>query len=310
MLGKGMVFVKPVIRLMKSLFTPVAVLFLLYFGWQSREMFKDVFLEAEPWWLAVSACFWVMLHFLSPVFTVVVFRSENISIDYRRAFIIHASRLPAKYLPGGIWHSVSRALDYHRHGYQSRHVASYLVLENLMAAAVTIFIGGFVVSTIKHISSEWVLLSIITSLVAFLVLCVMPWLLNRYLQQLDIVITIKRYILGVCCSIFYWMVAAVSFIFFIKSFPNLDLVVGRIEIGGIYMYSWGVGFLAVFAPQGIGVAEVVSGALLGSAIGIGGTAAFLVGFRIVVLFSDMVAWLFSLIMDPAIPGRNSGAGGS
>jgi hypothetical protein len=56
-----------------------------------------------------------------------------------------------------------------------------------------------------------------------------------------------------------------------------------------------MGYLALFAPQGIGVAEFVSGYLLA---GKDATRllGFLVSFRLLVLAADLAAWALSLLM--------------
>jgi hypothetical protein len=62
-------------------------------------------------------------------------------------------------------------------------------------------------------------------------------------------------------------------------------------MAGIYLFSWGVGFLAIFAPQGIGVFEFVASELMASPVGFMGLAALIAGFRIVVLVADIAVWL-------------------
>jgi hypothetical protein len=61
-------------------------------------------------------------------------------------------------------------------------------------------------------------------------------------------------------------------------------------MGGIYLFSWGVGFLSIFAPQGLGVFELVASELLKGSIGFMGLAALIGGFRAVVLVADLVVW--------------------
>ena len=64
-----------------------------------------------------------------------------------------------------------------------------------------------------------------------------------------------------------------------------------LELGGIYLFSWGVGFLAVFAPQGIGVFEMVGSQLMQSPLGFVGFAALIGGFRLVILVADLLVWI-------------------
>jgi len=52
----------------------------------------------------------------------------------------------------------------------------------------------------------------------------------------------------------------------------------------------------VFAPQGIGVFEVVAGELLRGSIALGGVAALLAGFRVVIFTADLFAWLLGRLL--------------
>ena len=103
--------IKLIIKLIKILFTPVAFLFLGYFVWRSKEDLMMLFLDASIFWFMISIILWMLLHFISPVFTKVIFKSYGVSLDYLSIFSIHVARLPAKYLPGGIWNTVARTND-------------------------------------------------------------------------------------------------------------------------------------------------------------------------------------------------------
>lgn len=284
------------VRWLKFLFTPVAILFLVYFGWESKHTLSAVVLETDVLWLIVSILLWASLHFISPFFTVIIFQASSTSINYADAFLIHAGRLPAKYLPGGIWHSVARAADYHNHGFSKRHIASYLLLENMIAAMITLSVGGLIVSTLKYISPTWHRLSLTAAVLAFLSLAVMPWLLNKWLLPKTEKLSKANYSKGVFCGIFYWFVATCSFLSFLHSLSGFTMAASLVEAGGIYLFSWGVGFIALFAPQGLGVAEFVAGNLLGVSISIGGVAALLVGFRVMVLLADFLVWFISIML--------------
>jgi len=118
---------KSIISWAKIVFTPFALFFLVYFGWQSQGILVEIFSNAQIHLLLTSIFLWLLLHFISPLFTVIVFHGCKISISYKDAFYIHAGRLPAKYLPGGIWHSVARAADYHQRRIEPRYIATYLL---------------------------------------------------------------------------------------------------------------------------------------------------------------------------------------
>jgi hypothetical protein len=93
---------------------------------------------------------------------------------------------------------------------------------------------------------------------------------------------------------FYWIGAGIAFVLFLKAFPTLELAASNIESASIYVFSWGIGFVTLFAPQGIGVSELVASNLLGERGSVAALAALLAGFRVVILTADLTAWLLAM----------------
>ncbi len=289
---------KCLIRLTKLFFTPLAFIFLVYFSWQSREILTALFINANINWLFLSLIFWMLLHLLSPVFTQIIFRSLNIDIPYKTLFKIHSSRLPAKYLPGGIWHTVARANDYYKYGLNKDNLIYYLIVENIIIASLTLTLGGLIIlDLIAENQPIW--FSVISFIIccSFILLLSFPYLLKNILFRHQKALTKTDYFFALICVTFYWIIAATSFVLFIHAFGNIGLIISNIEIGGIYIFSWGIGFITLFAPQGIGVAEFVSSKLLTTAIGSETMIALLASFRLIVLIGDVLIWFISFLVN-------------
>ncbi len=77
---------------------------------------------------------------------------------------------------------------------------------------------------------------------------------------------------------------------YLSAFPRLALQAVPLETAGAYLFSWGVGFIAIFAPQGIGVFEVVAADLMRSDSTFMSVAALLAGFRLIILAADATVW--------------------
>ena len=92
---------------------------------------------------------WGLLHALSPVFATVVLNACGSGVTWYQAFQTHAARLPARYVPGGIWHTVGRVVDYREQGVATRHLTAFVVLENGLAAATTLAVGGAIVFSMR-----------------------------------------------------------------------------------------------------------------------------------------------------------------
>ncbi len=278
------------IKGMKLLFTPLAFAFLCYFALQSKHELAQLIQNASPNYLCAAVLVWALLHLLSPVFAVVALAACGAKVSWRQAFATHAVRLPARYLPGGIWHTVGRVMDYSEQGVQPRHLTAFVLLENALAAAVTLAIGGAVVFGARGTDSIGMVaaLASVTGIVAVPSIALITN--SRVLQQADR-LSVPAYAKSVALSVVFWLGASGAFLLYIGAFSGTTTHYSQIEMGGMYLFSWGVGFISIFAPQGIGVFEVVASELMSGPIGFMGLAALLAGFRVVVLVADIIVWL-------------------
>lgn len=281
--------IRVVIERSKAVFTPLALAFLTYFFWINRHTLISIYSEGRVANFFLVILCWIGLHCVSPLFTRLALQSLGLSIDYRTALRIHVSRLPAKYLPGGVWHSVARAADYRITGMESAQVIRYLVLENLVIVAVALGIGSaFALQAAASLYVGFVIAVIM--LAAWLLVFLLPRM-SRLRVVSGSSLSALNYFQSVLVMVFYWCLAGVSFSLFVTALPGLHIATSAVIAGGIYVFSWGVGYLAVFAPQGLGVAEAVSGLLLGGKMELGGVIIALLGFRLLMALADIASWL-------------------
>jgi hypothetical protein len=279
-----------IVNALKLLFTPIALGFLLYFAWQSKSELAELLSIASASYLFLAAVVWGVLHALSPVLAVIVFNACGSRMSWRQAFSTHAARLPARYLPGGIWHTVGRVMDYREQGVHSRHVSAFVLLENGLAAVVTLAVGGAIVFAMRGTDTLGSVAGA-ASAAGFLALPLMAYLINSRVLQHPNRLSFVDLLLSVAVVVLFWAGAAAAFLFYLNAFPSSTGAYSSIEMAGIYLFSWGVGFISIFAPQGIGVFELVASELIEGPIGFMGLAALIAGFRIVVLFADIAVWL-------------------
>jgi hypothetical protein len=272
----------------KAIFTPLALVFLGYFFWTSRDALISIYSGGSLVSYSIVILCWIVLHCISPLFTGLALRSLGISLDYGTAMRIHISRLPAKYLPGGVWHSVARAADYRLTGMESKQILGYLVMENLITVAVALGIGG--IFAMQAASQPVALVIGIGATMAWALLLLMPRL-RRLAMASGEPLSKTAYFSSILVIAAYWCLAGASFSVYISAFPNLQVSTGPVMSGGIYLFSWAVGYLAVFAPQGLGVAEAVSGLLLGGQMDLGSMIIVLLGFRLLMAVADIASWI-------------------
>ena len=285
-----------IVKALKLLFTPVAFAFLLYFAWRSRSDLASLLSNASLLYVALAAAVWGALHILSPLFAVIVLGACGADISWRQAFATHAARLPARYLPGGIWHTVGRVMDYSAQGVGARQLSAFVLLENALAAVITLAIGGAIVLATRG-SDTLGMIAGFASAAGVVGLPVLLVAINARVLGGESRLAIAAYLQSIVLVLVFWVGAATAFLLYLNAFPASTGPYSSIEIAGIYLFSWGVGFLAIFAPQGIGVFELVASELMASPIGFMGLAALIAGFRVVVLIADIAVWLIFQAMS-------------
>ena len=278
-----------ILKFFKLLFTPLAFAFLLYFAWQSRGELANLISNASIVYLCAAAVVWGLLHALSPVFATVVLNACGSGVTWYQAFQTHAARLPARYVPGGIWHTVGRVVDYREQGVATRHLTAFVVLENGLAAATTLAVGGAIVFSMRGADTLGTIAAV-ASAAGLIALPALLFVLNSRVLQAPDRLPAAAYVKGLFIVFLFWAGAAASFLLYLNAFAASTGQYSSIEMAGIYLFSWGVGFIAIFAPQGIGVFELVASELMSGPIGFMGLAALIAGFRVVVLVADLVVW--------------------
>ncbi len=274
------------IKLAKLIFTPLALGFFIYFGWQSRSVLAAIFVNAEYYYLILAILAWMTSHFVISMATVLILKTVGATIPYQTVFKVHVERLPARYIPGGIWHSVGRILDFYSYGIKPVQLTAFFLLENIIAVCMAFILGGIFMLYFRGLTDIWGKIAgiafICSVLGLFLIPTVMKWkaqLINKYYWQ------------TIAVFIPHWFLITLAFILYLSAFASVFGVTSNLEIGGIFMFSWGIGFLAIFAPQGIGVFEVVAGNIFNVSITLGNIAVLLAGFRIIALIADSCLWI-------------------
>lgn len=274
----------------KLAFTPLAIAFLCYLVFQEAASIADLATTANLNFLIISILLWMLGQLVLPVFTNLVFSRWHQPTNYRQLLLIHTRRLPAKYIPGGVWHSVARSVDYANIGLSNQKLITYFLLENLLAAGATLALGGLIILSYAT-ERDWTYLTILTiTASATLVLIVGPKLMAARIPGDEGKLTSPNYLVSLGVVWLFWIVAASSFVCFLLAFGTIEIINKPLLVGGIYMFSWGIGFLAIFSPQGLGIFELVAATLINAEVSIGYLVTLITGFRVVVLIGDIGVW--------------------
>lgn len=286
--SKRTLILRKILHWSRTLFTPLSLSAIIFFVWQSRHSYQNVFEQANYSVLLLGVGLYILSNLLAPLGTLLIFKCCKISISYSASTFIHCSRLPGKYLPGGIWHSVGRANDYLSKGHAARQVSLFFILENILIVCVTMLLSAEIVAGMTSNSFISSMLKLFPLLCALSLLC-FPFIL-QLASRGKVILELRSYYAATLVLALYWVLLSFCFISYLAAFDNLQLEVSSLETGAVYIFSWCVGYLALFAPQGIGVTEFVSGTLLAGSGSASTILAFLFGFRLMALIADMLCW--------------------
>jgi len=278
-----------ILVIVKRIFVPVAVAFLAYFAWDSRELLLDVLGSAQLLRLLAAALVWSLMHLMSPLLSMLIFRARGYPLSYKTAAGVHIANLPARYVPGGIWHTVGRIVGFQDLGIGQRDIGIFVFLENVLATGVAFVIGGSAVAWFQDMQG-WGEVAAFAVVGGFALLFASPFILSLRIIKDEGRFPARDFLGSVLIVAFSWCIAAAAFVIYLAAFPGLELLASPLETGGAYLFSWGVGFISVFAPQGVGVFEVVAADLIRGSNNLTSTAALLAGFRLVILSADALAW--------------------
>lgn len=287
----------PVLVIARRLFTPLALAFLALAAYSARDAFWHVLSQAQLAPLFVTVLAWSSLNLLMPMTSWIVLRGLGVRIDYRTALRIHVDRLPARYLPGGIWQTVSRMMDLYQLGVNRAQLSVLVMVENVGSLAMAVTAGGLCVLLAG--SSRLPAPAIVAA--GMLVAALLPWLMRRIVRQARL--HVPSYLAALAATLLFWLLTATAFAIYWSAFPALRFEGDLLNLYGAYLLAWAVGFVAVFAPQGIGVFELVAAVLLRGELPLAGMAVMVAGFRVAILSGDVLAWLVGRLLRWTAAGR-------
>ncbi len=270
----------------RGVFGPLALAFMAFAVWNGRDVAGELITQVNPWLLAFLATAWAGLNTLTPLATAMVLRGLGADIGYRTALRIHLQRLPARYLPGGIWHTVSRVVDLRRLGVSNAQLSSLVLVENVLPLATAVLLGaGLAALSTGHRIPVPALLA-----AGLLLLAALPWLQRRAPFRGDQPLAPSALAIAIAVFLIFWLLAASLFAAYWWALQIPGSGVGWLLPATIYLVAWSAGFVAVVAPQGIGVFEAAAGWMLKGDAPFTTMALLVAGYRLVTLAGDLMAY--------------------
>jgi glycosyltransferase 2 family protein len=201
-----------------------------------------------------------------------------------------ARSVPARYIPGSVWYAVGRIGLLRAEGMPGRALAAVALLELAVSGVVVFGLGMALLLAAGRVPGGAAGVAVVA---LGLGAAASPPVVNRLIAWFArwrgghaVAISWRRYGRLFAWMLLFWLWSSTTFTVYLHAFPEVR-VTSVLEVAGSFMVAWGIGYLAVFAPQGMGVFEVTVAALLADTA-IGGVAVIAGGYRALMAVRDAV----------------------
>ncbi len=230
-----------------------------YYFYHHQDEVVELIKQIDLWRIFLS----LILLLIGKLFLVILVRfsvnSEAWYPSYLEILGVYGLSSLGKYLPGGIWHFVGRFGVYKMNGLSAKASTRSMIVENiwlLSSALATGVLGVFLtrfdlVADLIHIPDEkWlaITLTIVILAIWITVLFVVHKIMRKYTSGEIQSVTVIALV-----GLLLWTFIGGSFF---VMFQDFSFSSAPLFIGG-YAVSWAVGYIAVFAPGGLGIREAV-----------------------------------------------------
>ena len=293
-------------------------------GWVGRSEWNEVtdLLDgARPGLIIASLAASFVLIVIGAWFWTVSLRIQGAGLDEPRllatATLATARSTLARYVPGSVWFAVGRVGLLRNAGLPVGPLSATAVLEMATSLTVVLMSGLFVLGLSGGIPGGAIWMVFVAGALIIATAPggggrLMAWLAAKRGIEFDL--DWRGYLRLIGVNMVFWGWSAATFLLYLRAFPAADEFRTLLVVGG-FLLTWGIGFLAPFAPQGIGVFELTMATVL-QANGRTGTAVVLGGYRLVLLARDLVATATAEVIatrkalrEPEPPETRQGSGG-
>ncbi len=282
---------KQLIKIIQKLFTPIALAFLGIAIYNSWGEVSNIFIQANLVMFFPAILLWSLTNLLPPLVTLSILKPPHPQLTYSELRFIHFNRLPAKFIPGGIWQTVGRISDLKKRGIKYNLLASLVLIENILPLSITTGVGGSILYFFQK-TGFYYWLTLCAAFLGIITLFSIP-IATQKIKKINVIIPLRNYLAACIITSLFWLTATSCFLLYMSSFKGVIQTVNIIELAGIYLISWAIGFVSVFTPQGIGVFEAVASKMMQSAapdFAFLQIIALIAGFRLLVILGDALSY--------------------
>ncbi len=252
---------KKIMVWINRIFLTAAILFACWFLIKQYDNIRKILVTADISKLALSFFILVLFVIIQAFLGASVLRAVGGGAPYRITLPIILTSQLGKYIPGKIWVVTMRLTSLSRHSISVATVLAGSIIEHVFAISTGLLIfllsssdPAFSINTILALSA--VILSSLFVLFPERVHTILNIILKTLRRDPISTWLSRRQTFGyITCYIITWLLLGTGVLILCRSlFPELDAL-GLFSVTGYYAFSVVAGFLAVFAPGGIGVRE-------------------------------------------------------
>ena len=248
---------KKIFSILKWLWLVLVLAAAGYYFYRNWEQVINLISQISAWRIVLS----LVLLIIGKMFLVLLVQysvnSEGWHPKYIETLGIYGLSSLGKYIPGGIWQFVGRFGVYKVNGLSGKASTRAMILENiwLLGSAVAIGVIGVFLTRFDLIAGllnlpnhQW--LAILFTILALGLWIVMLKIVHKTMRR-HTAENIPSIFVVAGVGLLLWTFIGGSFFVMFHDFP---FSAAPLFIGG-YAVSWAVGYIAVFAPGGLGVRE-------------------------------------------------------
>ena len=210
--------------------------------------------------------------------------------------VVHATSrsLLARYVPGSVWFAVGRVTLLRKAGLPGGPLTATAVLEMALSLAAVLAFGSAILGATGAFpgGTVWLVAVLVPLVVGSsppIAGRILRWLAER--RGASLTLGWSGYLRLISITMIFWSWSALTFSLYLRAFPIADPI-GSLLMAGGFILAWGVGFLSIIAPQGVGVFEIALGTLF-EVDDVANFAVVIGGYRLVILARDLIATAFS-----------------
>lgn len=236
-----------------------------------------------------------------------ILSSLKYKVKFKNSFRVWIISNTSRFIPGVIWQYIGRVeLAKNELG-----IGRTTTLVSILIESFLVLVAGLIVAslTFLSVSVNLIKFKLWFLLIPLPLLTLHPFFftkiinfLGRYSFDQNIYrsyreLNLPDIVSSLFCYIINFLFHGIALYFLVNSFVPYQEFSRLISLEGFYSISWVLGYLAIFAPAGLGVTEATLTYLLSLSLPVGLSGSIALTYRLLMSFSELLVFIFVLRKD-------------